>query len=271
MIKVTLKQLLKNRKMTLTEVSRETGISLKALSAFQNQRTDGVQYNTLDKLSKVLNVEVGEILKRIDHVLKLDVNIHKSIEFQKNTKVNVDATLTITDVNDQLYNSLINFDIYIHEYDTFKDMFIYIKSLDRSELSVELNDVITNELQETHHQFLLIVSHMIVQRLLQEEALSNFNIYDNVRVSWRRIANKYRIDNVNYDAISNENERIMFVEEQHHINLVPLNPDMALEENSEKNLAIPYTANMDDLASLSMLYNIELNEDYERLVYITLD
>ena len=48
-----LKSILKERNITLTELSKSTGISLKALSAFQNQKTDGVQYNTLDKIAKV--------------------------------------------------------------------------------------------------------------------------------------------------------------------------------------------------------------------------
>lgn len=66
-----LKSILKERNITLTELSKSTGISLKALSAFQNQKTDGVQYNTLDKIAKVLNIEVGKIIRRVDNTLKL--------------------------------------------------------------------------------------------------------------------------------------------------------------------------------------------------------
>lgn len=267
-----LKSILKERNITLTELSKSTGISLKVLSAFQNQKTDGVQYNTLDKIAKVLNIEVGKIIRRVDNTLKLDLSINGNYELDEKNQCNIDALLTTTDVNDNTYQASLNFDIQLKTLSNRKQLLVHINNLDCTKLPIELNNYINNELNynSTKHGFYYLVSHLIIQELFQLESFSGFNIYDDVKISWRKLLPRYLINDINADAITYENERIHFIEQEYDINLVPLNPDTILEEHNP-NLNIPYTANMEDLAYLSIIYKIDIEENYKRTIYISLD
>lgn len=75
MIQTLLKPLLKEKNMTMTELHKRTGISMKTLSLFANKRTDGVQYRTLEKVSRALGVELEDLIMRSDDVYDIGVFI----------------------------------------------------------------------------------------------------------------------------------------------------------------------------------------------------
>lgn len=68
MIKNRLKILLAERDLNYSKISRMTGISVNALSKMGKNRGTGakqITYNVLEKLCKVLNCSVGDLLQYI--------------------------------------------------------------------------------------------------------------------------------------------------------------------------------------------------------------
>ncbi|MDP9695144.1 UNVERIFIED_ORG: putative transcriptional regulator [Arthrobacter globiformis] len=59
-----LDQLLADRGMTLTELSRRVGVSLVNLSVLKNDRAKAIRFSTLTAVCEVLDCEVGDLLTR---------------------------------------------------------------------------------------------------------------------------------------------------------------------------------------------------------------
>jgi putative transcriptional regulator len=59
---VTLDMMLARRKMTLTELSHEVGITVANLSVLKSGRARGVRFSTMRKICKVLRCKPGDIL-----------------------------------------------------------------------------------------------------------------------------------------------------------------------------------------------------------------
>ena len=57
-----LDELLEEREMTLTELSKRVGVSLVNLSVLKNDRAMAIRFSTLSAICSVLKCEVGELL-----------------------------------------------------------------------------------------------------------------------------------------------------------------------------------------------------------------
>ncbi|WP_173400912.1 helix-turn-helix domain-containing protein [Arthrobacter sp. 35/47] len=57
-----LDELLEERGMTLTELSKRVGVSLVNLSVLKNDRARAIRFSTLSAICGVLECEVGELL-----------------------------------------------------------------------------------------------------------------------------------------------------------------------------------------------------------------
>ena len=66
MIKVNLDLLLVQRKMTLTELSNEVGITLANLSILKRGKARAIRFSTLLALCDALNCEPGDLLQLED-------------------------------------------------------------------------------------------------------------------------------------------------------------------------------------------------------------
>ena len=66
MIVVNLDVMLAKRKMTLTELSEQVGITIANLSILKNGRAKAVRFETLDAICRVLQCQPGEILEDRD-------------------------------------------------------------------------------------------------------------------------------------------------------------------------------------------------------------
>ncbi|MBT2585592.1 helix-turn-helix transcriptional regulator [Arthrobacter sp. ISL-95] len=62
MIHCRLDELLEQRGMTLTELSREVGVTLANLSVLKNDRARAIRFSTLAAICRVLECEVGDLL-----------------------------------------------------------------------------------------------------------------------------------------------------------------------------------------------------------------
>lgn len=59
-----LDELLEARGMTLTELSKNVGVSLVNLSVLKNDRAKAIRFSTLTAICDVLNCDVGDLLTR---------------------------------------------------------------------------------------------------------------------------------------------------------------------------------------------------------------
>ncbi|PRB44987.1 transcriptional regulator [Arthrobacter sp. MYb23] len=62
MIHCRLDELLDQRGMTLTDLSREVGVTLANLSVLKNDRARAIRFSTLAAICRVLECEVGDLL-----------------------------------------------------------------------------------------------------------------------------------------------------------------------------------------------------------------
>ena len=65
MIQVHLSKLLGERRMKIAELSRQTGVSQHALLKLYHEKLDGVRFDTLEKICKVLSCQVSDLLEYV--------------------------------------------------------------------------------------------------------------------------------------------------------------------------------------------------------------
>jgi putative transcriptional regulator len=62
-IRVRLKALLEKRGMAQTELQASSGLGYSTINALYHEKTERIEFATLDKLCEVLECEVGDILE----------------------------------------------------------------------------------------------------------------------------------------------------------------------------------------------------------------
>jgi putative transcriptional regulator len=65
MIRIHLGRLLGERKLKMSHLSQQTGISKNALSDLYYEKTKGIQFDTLEKICAALNCKVADVLEYI--------------------------------------------------------------------------------------------------------------------------------------------------------------------------------------------------------------
>ncbi len=66
MIKVHLSKLLGERKMKISDLANATGLHRNGLSKLYNENTDGIKFETLEKICKALDCEIADLLEIIE-------------------------------------------------------------------------------------------------------------------------------------------------------------------------------------------------------------
>lgn len=66
MIKVHLSRIMGERRMKISELSEVTGLHRNGLSKLYNENTDGIKFETLEKICKALNCKISEILEIVE-------------------------------------------------------------------------------------------------------------------------------------------------------------------------------------------------------------
>ncbi len=61
-IRVRLKQLLEKRGMAQTELQAQSGLGYSTINALYHEKTERIEFATLEKLCQVLGCEVGDLL-----------------------------------------------------------------------------------------------------------------------------------------------------------------------------------------------------------------
>lgn len=65
MIKVHLSRLLGEKKMNVAELARQSGLHRNGIAKLYNEETDGIKFETLEKLCEVLECRVEDIIEYI--------------------------------------------------------------------------------------------------------------------------------------------------------------------------------------------------------------
>ena len=61
MLHFNLKTYLKNKGITISELSESTGISRNSLGLLVNGKSRGIQFDTLEKISRVIDVDINKL------------------------------------------------------------------------------------------------------------------------------------------------------------------------------------------------------------------
>lgn len=86
MLKINLKKILREKNMTLSDLSRATGISLNAISAFANSKSTAVQFGTLEKILTVLDIPATDLFEVVKSLVKLTIEpINPKETLEENT------------------------------------------------------------------------------------------------------------------------------------------------------------------------------------------
>ena len=64
-IRVRLKALLEKRGMAQTELQARSGLGYSTINALYHEKTERIEFATLEKLCEVLECEVGDVLERV--------------------------------------------------------------------------------------------------------------------------------------------------------------------------------------------------------------
>lgn len=278
MIKVNLKQILKQKNITLTELSLGTGISLRGLSAFQNQKTDGVQYNTIDAICSFLEIEVSDLLKKFDDIYAITceikvIDLPFKLNIEEEQIYDIEGSIVIFNEIDR-YTFNFSLDIQNRIKSDFNTATIMINSLNKpNKLPKKINDFIDlNNLEDYGSPFYKITSYLIAQEIMQYKNFPNISVWDDLWVKWSNdIIPRYEILNLITDETmyGSTSEKLIFPKKEYRINTVPKNPKEKIT-NTENfvDFKVQYAPNFDSLVNIRNIAEIKINKDFIREVYI---
>lgn len=66
MIKVHLSKLMGEKRLNIAEVSRMAGLHRNGVTKIYNEETDGIKFDTLEKLCKVLDCKIEDLLEIVE-------------------------------------------------------------------------------------------------------------------------------------------------------------------------------------------------------------
>lgn len=74
MIKFNLKKVMKQKNLNISQLNEMTGISRNSLSLLINGKSQGIQFETIEKITRALNIEIEDLFERSFNELKIEVN-----------------------------------------------------------------------------------------------------------------------------------------------------------------------------------------------------
>ncbi|HHC9127273.1 helix-turn-helix domain-containing protein [Macrococcoides caseolyticum] len=281
MIKVNLKKILKDRGITLSELSEGTGISLRGLSAFQNQKTDGVKYNTIEAICRYLDIEVSDLLKKYENIYNITCSIDLE-DFDLPTNVPSGKKEYLNGkliISNEIEEYIFNFDFSIaFEYKNgdYINVSLYIYKLQVPKaLPKNISDFIDiNNHFEEESAFYKIFAHLISQECMLLKNFPTISVWEDLWVKFSNdVIPPFRIIDVIADEtmFSNTSEKLVFPKKEYRINTIPANPkEKITDEFGFVKFNIDYIPNFNSLISLKELNNIIILDNFKRDLFIHL-
>ena len=189
MIKFDLKRVMKEKKLNISQLNEMTGISRNSLSLLINGKSQGIQFETMEKITKSLNVNIEDLFKDSFDYISLEVsekvnikghfpsivsdenfyNISKNVEVIKENDFTV-PTFSALNCNyqedDITKNAFIPYRIYL-DITGSNRIFIDI-NIKRSQLSNEFKRIINVEYYE--RAIRKIIQYFFVNKILTLES-----------------------------------------------------------------------------------------------------
>lgn len=66
MIKIHLSRIMGEKRINIAELSRMTGLHRNGITKLYNEETDGVKFDTLDKICKALDCQVQDVIEYVE-------------------------------------------------------------------------------------------------------------------------------------------------------------------------------------------------------------
>ncbi|WP_414045100.1 helix-turn-helix domain-containing protein [Macrococcus equi] len=185
MIEVKLRDILKEKNMSLVELSELTGINTKTLSQFQNKKTESAHYNTISKIATALNISIGDLLENIKEKYAVSIENFKKIEnrqfifeikyhFYKKETYTLDVKMIVDKFESTPKNNIV---------------FISIVDINQDNipkyLEIDFKNTNTNIDIMSHIHFFKVISYLLVHKLLLIEDFIDLNESDEVIVSFK--------------------------------------------------------------------------------------
>lgn len=74
MIKFKLKEIMERRFLKISDLHKSTGISRNSLSLLINGKSQGIQFDTLEKITRALNIEIDELFEKSFNEIKIEID-----------------------------------------------------------------------------------------------------------------------------------------------------------------------------------------------------
>ncbi|MFY0761026.1 helix-turn-helix transcriptional regulator [Metabacillus dongyingensis] len=178
MIKVNLKQLLKKKGMSMTELHEKTGVSQNALSLMANGKSNGIQFNTLDKILKATNASLDEVLEHTGELYTLFV------EREEKNKKSDSINYKITARNPNNEEVSWKFTFYVTHYIQNTRHIIQI-SYSSYELDSKYDELfMKNVFQQRDSKVLVPFSYLVAYDLINHIQIEGLNLNSLVLFTW---------------------------------------------------------------------------------------
>ncbi|WP_145455937.1 helix-turn-helix domain-containing protein [Staphylococcus epidermidis] len=86
MIVFRLKEIMEEKNLKISDLNEQTGISRNSISSLLNGKTRGIQFDTLEKITLALNVDVADLFKNVFNELIIKLNDISSVETYRRSR-----------------------------------------------------------------------------------------------------------------------------------------------------------------------------------------
>lgn len=190
MVEIRLKEILKERNMSLLELSEMTNISSTTLSQFQNKKTESVHYNTLSKIASALNVPIGDIIINKKNPYKVLVVLDKD----QTKKLSIDFKVQVYENNHEYHSDGLLSYCLTELNNGSKLLLVNIDSMNLNDLpkSMKITEEHVNNIENTF-LFFNALSYLIVHNILFINEFMNLEEQDQIIVSFSKILKMLKI------------------------------------------------------------------------------
>ena len=272
LIKVNLKKILKERKISLAKLSKATGISTNALSSFQNQKTESIYYPTIEAITKELDISVGELIEQIEEYYEVTIEIKgKVLEKESCTAMvhfsGVEHEATYTHEIKFIYNFIPN-----SFFEQYNRLIIYLSDETNRELPTTIRQIFQHyDLTEHGKGIYYCIGYLLLQELMKLPDFSSLTVTDKVILNTDAISClQYKVEDNPKEISRNSREAMeyLFREVTNSLYLVTADRSIKLSSHDVPN-NIQYAPYIESLSTLDFVSKVEIAENnYERRLFI---
>lgn len=110
MIRFRLKEILQDRKMSITELHERTGISQNTISLITNGKSNGIQLSTMEKILEATGAKIEELFEYIGEPFKISVVNHSNEKYRDKQNFKLGYRINASDKDDNVYTIDIELD-----------------------------------------------------------------------------------------------------------------------------------------------------------------